>query len=437
MIRRYTLPAMGAIWAEEARFGRWLAVELAVCRAFARRGKIPRASLRNIERRAGFSVARIDHHEKRTQHDVLAFLASVGERVGRDARFIHMGLTSYDVVDTALSMALRDSTVVLEAALSGYAARLRRLAAVHRETVTVARTHGVHAEPTSLGLKFALHYAEAERNLVRLRRARATVAVGKISGAVGNYAHLPPAIEAEVLRGLKLAVAPVSTQVLQRDRHAEYLATLAIIAGSLEQFATEVRNLQRTEIREMEEPFAAGQKGSSAMPHKRNPILSERICGLAREVRAQAMVGFENIALWHERDLTNSSAERVALPDATILVDYMLSLCNRVLDGLRIDTVRMRENLDRTGGLIYSQRVLLALVGAGATRDAAYRLVQAHAMASWEGGRPFREALAGDDEVRRRLPAARLEECFDPRYYLRNVDAVYRRLRIPRKAARA
>jgi len=437
MIRRYTLPAMGAIWAEESKFGRWLAVELAVCRAFTRRGRIPRASLRTIERRAGFSIARIDHHEKRTQHDVLAFLAAVGERVGKDARFIHMGLTSYDVVDTGLSIAMRDSTVVLEQGLKAYAAELKRLAVAHRETVAVARTHGVHAEPTSLGLKFALHYAEAERNLVRLRAARKTVAVGKISGAVGNYAHLPPSIEHEVLRALHLGVAPVSTQVLQRDRHAEYLATLAIIAGSLEQFAAEVRNLQRTEIRELEEPFAAGQKGSSAMPHKRNPILSERICGLARVVRAHAMVGFENIALWHERDLTNSSAERVSIPDATILVDYMLSLANRVLKGLTIDVRRMTENLERTGGLIYSQRVLLALVGAGVTRDAAYQLVQAHAMRSWVGGTRFRDALASDPVVQRALTEGQLEACFDPRYYLRNVSAVYRRLKLPLKGARA
>ena len=431
MIKRYTLPEMGAIWAEESKFGRWLAIEIAVCREQARRGKIPRKDLRRIENRAGFNLARIDAHEKRTNHDVLAFLAAVSERVGASARFIHMGLTSYDVVDTGLGIAMRDASGIIEEKLRRYASVLKKLAAKHRETVVTARTHGVHAEPTSLGLKFALHYAEAVRNLDRLARARKAVAVGKISGAVGNYAHLDPSIETAVLRKVGLAPAPVSTQVVQRDRHAEYLSVLAILAGSLEKLATEIRNLQRTEVRELEESFEEGQKGSSAMPHKRNPILCERVAGLSRIVRGYALAGFENQALWHERDLTNSGAERIAIPDASILADYMLHLMIRVLERLTVNEARMRENLDLTGGLIYSQRVLLALVGAGMTRAAAYDLVQRHAMRAWKEGMSFRSLLGSDPEVRRRLPGGALDVCFDPRYYLRNVNTVYRRLRIP------
>ena len=427
MIRRYTLPEMGAVWSEEAKFGRWLAIELEVCRALARRGRIPRRELARIEKRAGFSVASIDRHEKKLQHDVLAFLASVRERVGRSARFIHMGLTSYDVVDTGLSIAMRGSLDIIKKGLRKYAAGLKRLAAKHRDTVVVGRTHGVHAEPTSLGLKFLLHYAEALRNIGRLDRARETVACGKLSGAVGNYAHLPPSLENEVMGKLGLRAAPVSTQILQRDRHAEYLTVLAIMAGSLEKFATEVRNLQRTVLRELEEPFARGQRGSSAMPHKRNPVMCERVCGLARVVRGNALVGLENIALWHERDLTNSSAERVAVPDSSILVDYMLDLCNRVLGGLTVNPDCMRRNLESTGGLVYSQRVLLALVKAGVTRENGYKIVQGAAMEAWKSGRPFRALLAGHPVVSRFLPGRALESCFDPVYYLRNIAAVYRR----------
>ncbi len=430
MIRRYTLPQMGAIWAEEAKFGRWLTIELEVCRALARRGEIPRKALGQIVRRAGFSLRRIEAHERKLQHDVLAFLAAVEERVGTAARFIHKGLTSYDIVDTGLSMAMRDSLAVIETGLKGYAAKLKALATKYRETVIVGRTHGVHAEPTSLGLKFLTHYAEAQRNLKRLTQTRETVAVGKLSGAVGNYAHLPPSLERGVLRRLGLKAAPVSTQILQRDRHAEYLALLAIIAGSLEKLATEIRNLQRTEVQELEEPFTKDQQGSSAMPHKRNPVLCERVCGLARVVRGHALVGFENIALWHERDLTNSSAERVTIPDASILVDYMLHLLNKVLDGIVIYTDRMRENLERTGGLIYSQRVLLALVQAGMKREQAYKLVQGCAMRALTEGRPFRRLLNADPVVQRCLSTSTLDACFDPRYYLRNVASVYHRFGI-------
>lgn len=428
MIERYTLPEMGAIWNEEAKFRRWMNIEIAVCRAHARRGAIPKAALSQIVRKAGFSIARIEANERKLEHDVLAFLAALRERVGKPARYIHMGLTSYDVVDTGLSIAMRDAMKILLARLRRIASGLRKISIKQRNTVTVGRTHGVHAEPTSLGLKFALHYAETERNEKRMRAALETISHGKISGAVGNYAHLPPAIEGEVLRELGLKAAPISTQILQRDRHAEYLCALAILAGSLEKFALEVRNLQRTEILEIEEPFKSGQRGSSAMPHKRNPILSERICGLARLMRSYCLTGLENMALWHERDLTNSSAERVAIPDACILADYMLFLTERVLKGLTLYPDRMRVNLEKSGGVVYSQRVMIALVKAGMTRESAYKLVQGYAMAAWTKGGSFREMLAADRNVGRKLGVRGLEACFDPRYYLRNTSSIYRRL---------
>ena len=430
MIRRYTLPEMGAIWTDEARYGRWLAIELEACRAHARTGAIPRKDLAVILRKARFNVARIDFHEKKLQHDVLAFLASVGEKVGPSARFIHMGMTSYDVVDTALSIAMRDSAGLIMRETGRMSALLRRLASRHKRTVMVGRTHGVHAEPYALGLKFAIHFSESLRNLERLEHAREIVSYGKISGAVGNYAHLSPDLEARVLGRLGLRAAPVSTQVLQRDRHAEYLCTLAILAGSLEKLATEIRNLQRTEIMEMEEPFARGQRGSSAMPHKRNPVMCERICGLARVVRGYAAAGLENMVLWHERDLTNSSAERVIIPDATVAVYYMLHLALRVLSGLRVNRDRMKENLERSGGLVYSQRVMLALIKAGMTRERAYKLVQRHAMAAFNHGKSFRALLGSDPEVKRRMAPKALDACFDPQYYLRNAGRIYRRLGI-------
>jgi adenylosuccinate lyase len=436
MIARYTLPAMGAIWSDQGRYGRWLKVEIEVCREWARQGRIPRQAFRIIEKKAGFSVKRVEFHEKKLQHDVIAFLASVREKVGPAARFIHMGLTSYDVVDTALAMAMRDASLLISDAHAQYSKKLKVLALRHAATVVAGRSHGVHAEPTSLGLKFLLHHAEAERNGIRLERARETVSYGKISGAVGNYAHVPPALERRVLRRLGLSAAPVSTQILQRDRHAEYLCVLAVVAGSLEKMALEVRNQQRTEIGELEEPFGKGQRGSSAMPHKRNPVLCERVCGLARIVRGYAHAGLENMALWHERDLTNSSAERVAIPDAAMTVDYMLCLMNRVLDGLTVNAKRMRENLDKSGGLIYSQRVMLALVKAGMTREKAYTTVQGHAMKAFSEGKSFRGLLEGDPAVNRLMSPDDIGTCFDPYYYLRHVPELYRRfglkVRLPR-----
>jgi adenylosuccinate lyase len=372
--------------------------------------------------------ARIDAIEARVRHDVIAFLTNLEEALGADSRYVHVGLTSSDVVDTALALQLQQASDLLLAGLQRLREVLGELALKHKDTLAVGRTHGVHAEPTTFGLKAAVWYAEAGRNLERLRRAKETVRVGKISGAVGTFAHVEPDVEAEVCRGLGLEPAPVSTQVVQRDRHAEYTATLAILAASLEKIALEIRTLQRTEILEAEEPFAEGQKGSSAMPHKRNPVSSEQVCGLARLVRANTLAALENVALWGERDISHSSVERVILPDSTILVDYMLHQMIGILEGLQVHPERLRENFERSHGLIYSQRVLLRLAEKGLPRQRAYEIVQANAMTAWREQRSFQELLAKDPEVGRHLSAGELKECFDPDWYLRNVDAIYRRL---------
>ncbi len=428
MIARYTRPEMGALWGEEAKVARWLRVELAVCEAWARRGTIPADALARIRARARVDAGRIAAIEARVHHDVIAFLTDLEAAIGEDSRFVHLGLTSSDVLDTALALALVEAADALIAGVDRLRESLRRLAQRHRDTLIAGRTHGVHAEPTTFGLKAAVWYAEAGRNRERLARARETVRVGKISGAVGNFAHVPPDLEAEVCQALGLAVEPVSTQVVQRDRHAEFVTACAIVGGSLEKIATEVRSLQRTEILELEEPFAEGQKGSSAMPHKRNPVACEQVTGLARLLRAHAGAALEDIALWHERDISHSSVERVVLPDATILLDYLLWRTAGILDGLRVHPERMRENLDRSHGLVYSQRVLLALTEAGLARQAAYELVQRNAMRAWEERRSFLECLEADPEVTRRLPAEALKACFDPGFYLRHVDEVFRRV---------
>jgi adenylosuccinate lyase len=419
---------MGALWSDEARYARWLRVELAVCEAHARRGLVPNDALERIRTRARVDPGRIEEIEGLVRHDVIAFLTSLEEAVGEDSRFIHLGLTSSDVVDTALALQLVEAVDHLLGGLDRLRDVLRRLAVRHRETLMVGRTHGVHAEPTTFGLKVAVWYAEAGRNRDRLLHAREAVRVGKVSGAVGTFAHLAPEIEEDVCRALGLEPAPASTQVVQRDRHAELVATCAIIAGSLEKIATEVRGLQRTEILELEEPFTEGQKGSSAMPHKRNPVSCEQVVGLARVLRAHAGAALENIALWHERDISHSSVERIILPDTTIVLDYLFHQVVRVLEGLRVDTERMRENLDRSCGLVYSQRVLLALSEAGLSRQAAYDLVQGHAMRAWRERRAFLECLEGDPEVTRHLGPEALKACFDPAWYLRHVDVVFRRL---------
>jgi adenylosuccinate lyase len=419
---------MARLWSEEARYATWLRVELAVCDAWARRGRIPAEALARIRARARVDLPRIQALMARVKHEMIAFLTSLEEQLGADSRYVHLGLTSNDVSDTALALQLRDAAEVLRQGQARLRAVLESLARRHRDTLMVGRTHGVHAEPLSFGLKAAVWYAEAGRNLQRLERARAAVSVGKLSGAVGTAAHVDPDMEAEVCRALGLEPEPVATQVVQRDRHAEFCTTLAVMAASLEKIALEIRGLQRTEVLEAQEPFAEGQKGSSAMPHKRNPELSERICGLARVVRAHAVAALENVALWHERDISHSSVERVILPDATTLVDYLLDLTAFVLEGLEVDPTRMRENLERSYGLVYSQRVLLALAEAGLPRQAAYDLVQRHAMRAWRERRPFLELLEADPEVVGRLGPERLKACFDPAWYLRHVDALFRRV---------
>jgi adenylosuccinate lyase len=427
MIDRYTRPAMGRIWSDEARYGAWLDVELSVCEAFARRGKIPADAMARIRERARVDVPRILDIQSRVKHEMIALLTSLEEQLGADSRFVHIGLTSSDVWDTATAMQLRDAADLLITGQERVRKALGELAVRHKYTLIAGRTHGVHAEPTTFGLKVAVWYTEAGRNLDRLRRAREIIAVGQISGAVGTFAHVDPDVEDEVCRALGLTPAAVSNQVIQRDRHAEYMAMLAVVAASLEKIALEVRGLQRTEILELEEPFAEGQKGSSAMPHKRNPELAERICGLARLLRSNAMAALENVALWHERDISHSSVERVILPDSTIVLDYLLDLTAFVVEGLHVSPERMAENLDRSYGLVYSQRVLLKLTDAGLPRQVAYELVQKNAMRAWKERRSFLALLGEDRAVTEHLSDAELKECFDPTWYVRNVDAVFRR----------
>jgi len=417
---------MGAIWSEAAKYQAWLRVEVAVCEAYARRGRIPAEALGRI-RDTRVDIERILAIQHRVKHEMIALLTSLEEQLGPDSRFVHIGLTTNDVWDTATALQLRDAADLLIAGQERLRAALATLARRHRDTLTVARTHGVHAEPTTFGLKVAVWYVEAGRNLERLRRAREAISVGKLSGAVGNFAHVAPEIEEEVCRDLDLGVEPVSTQIVQRDRHAEFVSALAIAGASLEKIALEVRGLQRTEVLEAQEPFGEGQKGSSAMPHKRNPELAERICGLARLLRTNALAAVENVALWHERDISHSSVERVILPDSTILLDYILDLTTFIVEGLEVDPARMAENLDLSQGNIYSQRVLLKLTESGLARQVAYELVQRHAMRAWKERRPLLELLAADPTVTERLGPADLKACFDPGWYVRNVEAVFRR----------
>ena len=432
MIGRYTLPEMGAVWTEEAKFRAWLEVELAVCRARARLGEIPEAEVDELAEKAGFTVQRIDEVEKETNHDVIAFVTTVNEEVARKgganaARHFHFGLTSSDVVDTAGALRLRDALGLVLDEARALAMLLVEMALRHRETVMVGRTHGVHAEPMVFGHKLAVWAFEMERNLERLEHARRMASVGKISGAVGVYANVDPKVEALACEELGIEPAEASTQVIQRDRHAEVLSVLAIMGSTLEKIAVEIRGAQRTEIRELQEPFGRGQKGSSAMPHKRNPILCERLTGMARLLRGYAAVGFEDNALWQERDISHSSAERVVLPDATTVAHYMLRTARRVLDGLTVNAERMRENLNIGGGIVYSGRVLLALVESGMSRDDAYAIVQESALRAWDGGGSFRELLEGEPEVRERLGDG-LGDLLDPGHALRNVGTVFERV---------
>ena len=428
MISRYARPRMMAIWEPQHRFDTWLRVELLACEAWAELGKVPREALAVIRKRAGYDLNRIQEIEREVRHDVVAFVSAVAERVGPEARYIHLGLTSYDVVDTALAVQLQEAATILIEELEALRLVLADLARRNKQTVMVGRTHGVHAEPLTFGLKLALWYTEAGRDLDRLRRAKETVAYGKLSGAVGTFAHLPPFIEQYVCVRLGLTPAPISSQILSRDRHAEFLLTLALVGASLEKFATEIRHLQRTEVLEVEEPFVEGQKGSSAMPHKRNPVACEQVSGLARLLRSYAQAGLENVPLWHERDISHSSVERVVLPDATILLDYLLVRFRGILEGLQTYPDRMRQNLELTGGLIFSEAVLLALVDKGLSRDEAYRLVQRHAMKAWESREPFKPLLLADPEVRRHLSPAEIENCFDLGYHLRHLDEIFARV---------
>jgi adenylosuccinate lyase len=428
MIRRYTHPEMGRIWSEERRFETWLRVEVAAADAMAEAGIVPADAARDIRDRGAFDIARIDEIEQTTQHDLIAFTTAVAERVGPSARWLHFGLTSSDVVDTALALQMVEACDLVLHNLDVLGEAIRRRALEHRATPMIGRTHGVHAEPMTFGLKLALWYAEVQRSFERLHAAREQVRVGKCSGAVGTFAHLDPAIEARICDTLGLVPAAVSSQVIQRDRHATLLCTLAIAAASLEKFALEVRGLQKTEIGEVEEPFGKGQKGSSAMPHKRNPIACEQVCGLARLVRANAMAALENVALWHERDISHSSVERVILPDSFLALDHMLRRFTRVVDGLVVYPDRMRENLERSRGVVFSGTVLLELARRGVSREQAYAWVQRNAMRSHREALDFRSLLLQDEDVTQVLPPERIERAFDLHDQLRNVDRIFERV---------
>jgi adenylosuccinate lyase len=430
MIERYSRPEMAAIWSDEAKYDGWLRVEVAVCEAWAARGAIPKEALPAI-RAARYNLARMRAIEAETGHDVIAFLRSLGESIGEEARFIHLGLTSTDVVDTAQALQLTAAGAVLLREVDALERAVTAQALAHRRTVMIGRTHGIHAEPVTFGFKLLVWVEALRRDRVRLQAAVEELRVGKLAGAVGTHANLPPAVEEDALARLDLRAAPVGTQVLGRNHHAQFLCQLAIVAADLENMATEIRHLQRTEVREAAEPFGEGQQGSSAMPHKKNPILSERVCGLARVVRGYAQTALEDVALWHERDISHSSAERIILPDACLVVDYMLGLMQEIMQGLTVDTTRMRRNVEATGGLIFSQRVLLALIEHGMGRQEAYRLVQAHALRAWDEDRNFAALLREDPAITAVLSPGELEALFDVEYHLAHIDAAYTRLGLP------
>ena len=418
---------MREIWSEENKYRKWLEVELAACEAWTALGRIPKQAMDKIKKKAAFDIKRINEIERETNHDLIAFLTSVAEKVGRESRFIHLGLTSYDVEDTARSIQLREAGDLILKDIEDVIKILKRRAKEEKNTLMMGRTHGVHAEPITFGLKLLVWVGEMERNLERMKRAKAVVSFGKISGAVGTYALVDPRVEEYVCKKLGLGASPASTQVLQRDRHAEFMTTLAIVAASLEQFATEIRNLQRTEILEVEEPFGKGQKGSSAMPHKKNPITCERITGLARVVRGNALAAIENVALWHERDITHSSVERIILPDNCMMVDYMLQKFAWVMDGLVVYPQNMRKNIEKSGGMVFSQKLLLILTDRGLTREESYKIVQTAAMKSRSTGKSFKEVLMADREALKHVSQKEIEKIFDIRDNVKNVDVVFRR----------
>lgn len=428
MIERYTRPEMAAVWQDEFKFATMLEIEILTLEALARQGKVPKQAVARIRKKARFKVSEIHRIEAKTNHDIVAFVTCVAQYIGSDARYLHMGLTSSDLLDTTLGVQLAAASDILLDDLKKLKSVLARKARQYKDTVCIGRTHGIHAEPTTFGLKLALWYDQTNHNIRRLTQARRPVATGKISGAVGTYANVGPAVETYVCKKLRLEPALISTQIIQRDVYAEYMAALAVIGTTLEQMATEIRHLQRTEVREAEEPFGRGQKGSSAMPHKRNPIICERICGMSRILRGNALVALENVALWHERDISHSSAERVIMPDSTIALDYMLAKCTGVIEGLKVDAEAMLSNLARTHGLIFSQRVLLELMNKGLARPEAYDLVQRCAMKTWREGVSFRETLLGDAQVPRYLSGKDLSRIFDLAYYLRNTDKIFRKV---------
>ena len=428
MIPRYSRPEMSAIWEPQNRFQIWLEIEATACDALAEKGVIPKEAARKIREKGGFDVARIDEVEREVKHDVIAFLTSLAEHVGPEARFVHQGMTSSDVLDTCLAVQLKQASDLLLKDIDGLLAALKRRAFEHKMTVTIGRSHGIHAEPTTLGVKLAGHYAEFQRNRERLLRARDEIATCAISGAVGTFANIDPAIETYVAKHLGLAVEPVSTQVIPRDRHAYFFSVLAVIASGIERLATEIRHLQRTEVREAEEYFSPGQKGSSAMPHKRNPVLSENLVGLARLVRGAVVPALENVTLWHERDISHSAVERIIAPDTTIALDFALARATGLIEKLVIYPEAIRANLDRLGGLVHSQRVLLALTQAGMSREDAYSAVQRSAMPVWEGRGKFPDLLKADPEVARHLKPKEIEALFDEAYHTKHVDTIFRRV---------
>ena len=434
MIDRYSRPRMKKVWSDENKYGKWLQVELAVCEAWAEEGVVPSEDMEKL-RGARYDHQRMEEIFQRTRHDVTAFLSSVTERLGQEGRWLHLGLTSSDVIDTALSLQLVEAGQLLTEDVDELRDALKAGAMAYRDTPMMGRTHGIHAEPITLGLKLALWWEEMGRQRGRLQSALTSVRVGKVSGAVGTHATVPPHVEERVCQELGLNVAPVSSQIVQRDRHAHFVTTLALIAASLEKFATEIRSLQRTEVREVEEPFDEGQTGSSSMPHKRNPELSERICGLARLIRGHSVTALENVALWHERDISHSSAERLIFPDSCLALDYSLGLLTQIMQGLRVYPARMRQNMESTRGLLFSQRVLLALIEKGLARERAYELVQRNAMRSWDEELDFRDLLKSDAEVTSYLSTDELSGLFDYDYYLRYVKDTFRRIGLAQSGA--
>ncbi len=436
MIERYSRPAMKKVWSDESKFQKWLQVELAVCEAWAEEGAVPRDVLPKL-RQAKFNMSRYAEILERTHHDVTAFLECIAESLGDESRFIHLGLTSSDIMDTALSLQMIEASDILARDVQELIEVLTQKALEHKNTLMIGRTHGVHAEPITFGLKMALWLEEMRRNASRLGEAKKQISVGKVSGAVGTHATVPPRVQEIACAKLGLIPSPISNQIIQRDRHAHFVLTLALVAASLEKFATEIRGLQRTEVREAEEPFSEGQTGSSAMPHKKNPELCERVCGLARLIRGHSVTALENVALWHERDISHSSAERIILPDSCLALDYILSIFTRVMKGLRVYPERMRSNLELTRGLVFSQRVLLTLIEKGLSRQKAYEAVQKNAMKAWESQEPFRTLLEHDPQVIAHLPPSELAKLFDYGYYTRYVDDIFQRVGLakPAKAA--